>query len=247
MAGSVCVWGGGGMLYARPPKPCLCCERCAVCLCCGRRAWASHFTTSRYGRGGSARQPSCSHDPHPHPPHPPTPRPAPPPCACACTMHQCTCSQSSACICMDVCPRPPACPPGHPDHASAICMRALQYTCTCCLGGPPCNCFSLAAPGGYIPPRRAAPRACPAPQAVLAAVDIMAHPLGLHVSANKVTISTVGLLDEMRAVVRRSAAQVALSLHATTGECAAACMHASMYRVHAGPTCGGHSSERVSE
>lgn len=55
-------------------------------------------------------------------------------------------------------------------------------------------------------------------ESVLAAADIMAHPLGLHVSANKLTISTVGLIEEMRDVVRRSAVQVALSLHATTGE-----------------------------
>ncbi|EFJ41566.1 hypothetical protein VOLCADRAFT_42666, partial [Volvox carteri f. nagariensis] len=55
-------------------------------------------------------------------------------------------------------------------------------------------------------------------EAVLAAADIVSHYLGLHISHNKVTISTVGLVPEMRSVVARSRVQMALSLHATTDE-----------------------------
>ncbi|MEW5297772.1 MAG: hypothetical protein WDW36_000956 [Sanguina aurantia] len=55
-------------------------------------------------------------------------------------------------------------------------------------------------------------------EAVLAATDIMTHHLGLHMSHNKVTISTVGLVPELRQAVARSRAQIALSLHATTDE-----------------------------
>eukprot|EP00198_Chlamydomonas_reinhardtii_P012403 XP_001701740.1 predicted Fe-S-cluster redox enzyme [Chlamydomonas reinhardtii] len=55
-------------------------------------------------------------------------------------------------------------------------------------------------------------------EAVLAAADIVSHYLGLHISHNKITISTVGLVPEMRAVLARTRVQVALSLHATTDE-----------------------------
>ncbi|GLC36656.1 hypothetical protein PLESTM_000486100 [Pleodorina starrii] len=55
-------------------------------------------------------------------------------------------------------------------------------------------------------------------EAVLAAADIVSHYLGLHISHNKITISTVGLVPEMRSVVARSRVQMALSLHATTDE-----------------------------
>ena len=53
-------------------------------------------------------------------------------------------------------------------------------------------------------------------EAVLQAVDIACHPLGLHFSERKVTVSTVGLVPQMRAFCVRSRAQLALSLHATT-------------------------------
>ncbi|KAG2435216.1 hypothetical protein HXX76_007299 [Chlamydomonas incerta] len=55
-------------------------------------------------------------------------------------------------------------------------------------------------------------------EAVLAAADIVSHYLGLHISHNKITISTVGLVPEMRTVLARTRVQVALSLHATTDE-----------------------------
>ncbi|KAG2489539.1 hypothetical protein HYH03_011990 [Edaphochlamys debaryana] len=55
-------------------------------------------------------------------------------------------------------------------------------------------------------------------EAVLTAAEIMNHHLGLHLSYNKITISTVGLVPEMRQVAARSRVQMALSLHATTDE-----------------------------
>ncbi|GIL50442.1 hypothetical protein Vafri_6565 [Volvox africanus] len=55
-------------------------------------------------------------------------------------------------------------------------------------------------------------------EAVLAAAEIISHYLGLHISHNKITISTVGLVPELRSVIARSRVQVALSLHATTDE-----------------------------
>lgn len=55
-------------------------------------------------------------------------------------------------------------------------------------------------------------------EAVLAAIAIMTHPLGLHLSHNKITVSTVGLVDEIRQFAARSNAQLAVSLHATTDE-----------------------------
>ncbi|GBF92101.1 dual-specificity RNA methyltransferase [Raphidocelis subcapitata] len=56
-------------------------------------------------------------------------------------------------------------------------------------------------------------------EAVLASAEGMAHPLGLHVSHNKITVSTVGLVDRLGEFVARcSTAQLAVSLHATTDE-----------------------------
>lgn len=54
--------------------------------------------------------------------------------------------------------------------------------------------------------------------AVLSAVNIMCHPEGLQLSTRKVTVSTVGLVKEMRLFVQQSRAQLAVSLHATTDE-----------------------------
>ncbi|GFR44485.1 hypothetical protein Agub_g5748 [Astrephomene gubernaculifera] len=56
------------------------------------------------------------------------------------------------------------------------------------------------------------------PHAVTAAAAIASHPLGLHISPNKITVSTVGLVPELRWLVAHSRVQVALSLHATTDE-----------------------------
>ena len=55
--------------------------------------------------------------------------------------------------------------------------------------------------------------------AVAAASEAMTHPLGLHVSHNKITVSTVGLVDKLDEFATRCAsAQLAVSLHATTDE-----------------------------
>jgi 23S rRNA (adenine2503-C2)-methyltransferase len=56
--------------------------------------------------------------------------------------------------------------------------------------------------------------------AVSPAIDVLTHPLGLALSHNKVTVSTVGLLSFMRdfASTHSHRAQLALSLHATTDE-----------------------------
>eukprot|EP00775_Hariotina_reticulata_P001248 gene1248-1588_t len=53
-------------------------------------------------------------------------------------------------------------------------------------------------------------------ESVMAAVDIMCHPLGLHMSHNKVTVSTVGLADKLEQFATSSNVQLAWSLHATT-------------------------------
>jgi 23S rRNA (adenine2503-C2)-methyltransferase len=53
-------------------------------------------------------------------------------------------------------------------------------------------------------------------EAVAAALQILCHPQGLGFSPNKVTVSTVGLVPQMRALVACSGAQLAVSLHATT-------------------------------
>jgi len=54
--------------------------------------------------------------------------------------------------------------------------------------------------------------------AVLAATSIFCHPMGLHMSHNKISVSTVGLVPEMERFCRESSAQLAVSLHATTDE-----------------------------
>ena len=55
-------------------------------------------------------------------------------------------------------------------------------------------------------------------EAVEAALGVLCHPGGLQLSPNKVTVSTVGLVPQMRALVARSGVQLAVSLHATTDE-----------------------------
>lgn len=54
--------------------------------------------------------------------------------------------------------------------------------------------------------------------AVSAALQILCHGQGLQFSPNKVTVSTVGLIPEMRALAATSSVQLAVSLHATTDE-----------------------------
>ena len=55
-------------------------------------------------------------------------------------------------------------------------------------------------------------------EAVLPSLDILLHPLGLHLSHNKVTVSTVGLVPAMRRFAAASRAVLAVSLHGTTDE-----------------------------
>lgn len=54
--------------------------------------------------------------------------------------------------------------------------------------------------------------------AVLTALDVFTDPLGLHFSHNKITVSTVGLVPELRRFAAHSNAQLAVSLHAATDE-----------------------------
>ena len=54
--------------------------------------------------------------------------------------------------------------------------------------------------------------------AVLPAIDILTHPLGLHFGRGRVTVSTVGLVPQMRRLVGSTRTQLAVSLHATTDE-----------------------------
>lgn len=54
--------------------------------------------------------------------------------------------------------------------------------------------------------------------AVMAAVNILCDNTGLQFSHNKVTVSTVGLVPQLRHFVENSPAQLAVSLHATTDE-----------------------------
>jgi adenine C2-methylase RlmN of 23S rRNA A2503 and tRNA A37 len=52
--------------------------------------------------------------------------------------------------------------------------------------------------------------------AVMSAIRIATHPMGLHFSKNKVTVSTVGLVPQIKRFCRSSMpAQLAVSLHAT--------------------------------
>ena len=53
---------------------------------------------------------------------------------------------------------------------------------------------------------------------VLRAVDTMLHPLGLQFSHNKVTVSTSGLVPEIRRFAATSRANLAVSLHATNND-----------------------------
>ena len=55
-------------------------------------------------------------------------------------------------------------------------------------------------------------------EAVQRSINILCHPQGLQFSHNKVSVSTVGLIPEMRALVATCSAQLAVSLHATTDE-----------------------------
>lgn len=49
----------------------------------------------------------------------------------------------------------------------------------------------------------------------MAAIEIATHPLGLHFSKNKITVSTVGLVPEIeRFCASTCTAQLAVSLHA---------------------------------
>ena len=51
--------------------------------------------------------------------------------------------------------------------------------------------------------------------AVMRAIQIATHPMGLHFSKNKVTVSTVGLVPQLRRFCRSGVpAQLAVSLHA---------------------------------
>jgi 23S rRNA (adenine2503-C2)-methyltransferase len=49
---------------------------------------------------------------------------------------------------------------------------------------------------------------------VLPSVDIMCHPMGLHMSHNKVTVSTVGLIPELKEFVASTNVLIAVSIHA---------------------------------
>ena len=55
-------------------------------------------------------------------------------------------------------------------------------------------------------------------EAVAGALGVLCHPGGLQLSPNKVTVSTVGLVPQMRALAACSGVQLAVSLHATTDE-----------------------------
>lgn len=54
--------------------------------------------------------------------------------------------------------------------------------------------------------------------AVLPSIDIMTQPMGLHFSYNKVCVSTVGLVPQMKRFVDETKAVLAVSLHAATDE-----------------------------
>jgi 23S rRNA (adenine2503-C2)-methyltransferase len=51
-------------------------------------------------------------------------------------------------------------------------------------------------------------------EAVMKAIEIATHPLGLHFSKNKITVSTVGVVPRIRQFARTCSAQLAVSLHA---------------------------------
>ncbi|MBK7977951.1 MAG: 23S rRNA (adenine(2503)-C(2))-methyltransferase RlmN [Deltaproteobacteria bacterium] len=51
---------------------------------------------------------------------------------------------------------------------------------------------------------------------VITAIDILTEPTGLSVSPRRITVSTVGLLPQMRELLARTKVELAVSLHATT-------------------------------
>lgn len=51
---------------------------------------------------------------------------------------------------------------------------------------------------------------------VISAIDILTEPSGLAVSPRRITVSTVGLLPQMRELLARTKVELAVSLHATT-------------------------------
>lgn len=55
-------------------------------------------------------------------------------------------------------------------------------------------------------------------ESVLAAVETLGEPSGLHFSKSKIIVSTVGLVPEIIEFRKRSKAKLAVSLHATTDE-----------------------------
>lgn len=55
-------------------------------------------------------------------------------------------------------------------------------------------------------------------EAVIGSLEIVTDHLGLHFSHNKVTVSTVGLVPEMRELLRRTNVSLAVSLHGATND-----------------------------
>lgn len=53
---------------------------------------------------------------------------------------------------------------------------------------------------------------------VIKAADIMVHEQGLHFSPRKVTVSTSGLVPQLRRFLKESSCALAVSLNATTDE-----------------------------
>lgn len=53
---------------------------------------------------------------------------------------------------------------------------------------------------------------------VLKATDIMLHDQGLHFSPRKITVSTSGLVPQLRRFLKESSCALAVSLNATTDE-----------------------------
>ncbi|KAK9807114.1 hypothetical protein WJX73_006752 [Symbiochloris irregularis] len=54
--------------------------------------------------------------------------------------------------------------------------------------------------------------------ALLPAIEILTHPLGLHFGQGRVTVSTVGLVPQMQTLMAHNRSMLAVSLHATTDE-----------------------------
>lgn len=55
-------------------------------------------------------------------------------------------------------------------------------------------------------------------ESVIKAADIMVHDQGLHFSPRKVTVSTSGLVPQLKRFLRESNCALAVSLNATTDE-----------------------------